>query len=261
MASAAPRIALSLALNAPGFGSAPPNCSPTMVNERCARLPRSLARSALMRLTMRFVAVIAVLAERHFAQQKIAQRIDAIGIGQRERIDHIADRLRHLLAAVEQKAVGENAARHRDAGRHQERRPIDGVEAHDVLADHVQIGRPVFLEFLAVGIGKADGGDVIGQRIDPDIHDVLGIAGHLDAPVEGGARQRQILQAAAHEARDFVHALLRQHEIRHALVEVEQPVGEGGEAEKIALLLDPFDRRALRAEPRPLSSSRVSLSS
>ena len=80
----------------------------------------------------------------------------------------------------------------------------------------------------------------------------LGFLGHLDAPVEGRARQRQILQAAADEARDFVHALARQHEIRHAFVEIEQPLGEGGELEEIALLLDPFDRRALRTEPHPL---------
>ena len=148
--------------------------------------------------------------------------------------------------------MGENAARHRDAGRHQEGRPIHGVETHDVLADHVQVGRPVFAEFLAVGIGIADGGDVIGQRIDPHIHDVLGIARHRDAPVEGRARDRQILQAAANKACDFVHALARQHEIGHVAVELEQLVGESWTAEKIALLLDPFDRRALRAEPLAL---------
>ena len=39
-------------LNAPGFGSTPPSCLPTIDSERCARLPRSLARSALMRLTI-----------------------------------------------------------------------------------------------------------------------------------------------------------------------------------------------------------------
>ena len=53
----------------------------------------------------RLVAVVAVLPERHFAQEEIAQRIDAIGVGERERIDHVADRLRHLLPAVEQEAV------------------------------------------------------------------------------------------------------------------------------------------------------------
>ena len=163
------------------------------------------------------MAVVAVLAERHLAQEEIAQLVDAVGVGQRERVDHVADRLRHLLAAVEQEAVGEDAPRHRDAGRHQEGRPVDRVEAHDVLADDVQVGRPVAPEFRAVGVGKADAGDVVGQRVDPDIHDVLGIAGHPDAPVEGGARDRQVLQPALHEARDLVQPLLRQHEVRDAL--------------------------------------------
>ena len=112
----------------------------------------------------------------------------------------------------------------------------------------MQIGRPVSAEFFAVRVGIADGGDVVGQRIDPHIHDVLGVAGHRDAPVEGRARDRQILQAAAHEARDLVQALLRQHEIRIAGIELEELVLIGREPEKIALLLDPFDRRALRAE-------------
>ena len=134
--------------------------------------------------------------------------------------------------------------RHRDAGRHQERRPIDRVEAHDVLADDVQRRRPVALEHLALVVGKADAGDVIGQRVDPHIHDVLVVAGHADAPVEGRARDREILQAAAHEARDFVEPLLRQHEIRHARIELEQFLLIGRELEEIALLLHPFDRRA-----------------
>ena len=135
----------------------------------------------------RLMAVVAVLPERHLAQEEIAQRIDAVGLGERKRIDDVADRLRHLLAAVEQKAVGEDAARHGNACRHQEGRPVHGVEAHDVLADHVQVGRPIAAEFLAVGIGKIDGGDVVGERVNPHIHHVPGIARHLDAPVEGRA--------------------------------------------------------------------------
>ena len=96
-----------------------------------------------MRVDDRLVAVVAVLSERHLAQEEVAQRIDAVGIGERERVDDVADRLRHLFAAVEQEAVAEDRARHRDAGRHQEGRPVDRVEAHDVLADDVQVGRPV----------------------------------------------------------------------------------------------------------------------
>ena len=61
------------------------------------------------------------------------------------------------------------------------------MKAHDVLADHVQIGRPVAAKFLAVYIGIVDGGDVIGERVDPDIHHMLGIAGDWNAPVKGRA--------------------------------------------------------------------------
>ena len=192
----------------------------------------------------RLVVVVAVLPERHLAQEEIAHLIDAVGVGEGDRIDHIANRLRHFLAAVEQEAVRKNPLRHRDTGRHQERRPVHRVETYDVLADDMQSGRPPALELVAVGIRKSGGGDVVGQRIDPHIHDVLVVAGHADAPVERGARDRQILQAAAHEARDLVQPLLRQHEGRIVLVKVDQLLLVSGEAEEIALLLHPLDRRA-----------------
>ena len=60
--------------------------------------------------------------------------------------------------------------------------------------------------------GKARGGDVIRQRIDPDIDDVPRRVRHRDAPVERRARDRQILQAALDEAHDLVAALRRQEE-------------------------------------------------
>ena len=37
---------------------------------------------------------------------------------ERERIDHIADRLRHFLAPVEEKPMDDNLARQRKFGRH-----------------------------------------------------------------------------------------------------------------------------------------------
>ena len=58
-----------------------------------------------------FAAVIAVLAERHFAQQEIAELIDAVIADEDEGIDHVADRLRHLLPAIVEKAVAEHALR------------------------------------------------------------------------------------------------------------------------------------------------------
>ena len=89
------------------------------------------------------VVVVAVLPERHLAQEEIAHLIDAVLIGEIEGIDDVADRLRHLLAAVEQEAVRIDPLLHGNARRHQERRPVHRVEADDVLADDVHVGRPV----------------------------------------------------------------------------------------------------------------------
>ena len=94
------------------------------------------------------------------------------------------------------------------------------MKTDDILADDMNVGWPVAPVRIAL-IGKADAGNVVGQGVDPDIHDVLGIAGHLDAPVEGGSRNRQVPQAAFDEAHDFVLARIRSDEIRLRLVQLE----------------------------------------
>ena len=148
--------------------------------------------------------------------------------------------------------MAEHALGQLDARRHEEGRPVDGVEAQDVLADDVHVGRPVVPQRVAV-IGEADAGDVVGQRIDPHVHDMLGAAGvaaararHRNAPVERRARDRQIFEAAFDEADDLVAPLRRQDEVRVGVVVRQQLVLVGGQLEEIRLLLRPFDRRALR---------------
>src|SRR5665213_2569292 len=108
MLSACARIALSLSLNSPGPGSVPAYC---------------------------FAIVAAVLPEWHLAQEEVAHLVDPVLVGEVEGIDDIADRFRHLLAAVEQEAVGVDALLHGNTRRHQEGRPVHRMEADDVLAD------------------------------------------------------------------------------------------------------------------------------
>src|SRR4051794_37162403 len=79
------------------------------------------------------------------------------------------------------------------------------MEADDVLADDMHVGRPIAPVLVAL-VGKADTGDVVGERVDPDIHHVLFVAGHLDAPVERRAGNREIAQAALDEAHHLVLA-------------------------------------------------------
>ena len=120
------------------------------------------------------------------------------------------------------------------------------MEAHDILAGDVQIGRPVTLEFVAFDIGIAGGRDVVRERIHPDIHHMRWSARHLDAPVERRSRDRKVLQAAFDKTRNFVEPLARQHEVGHIRIEGEQFVLIGRQAEEIGFLLGPLDRRAQR---------------
>jgi len=189
------------------------------------------------------VAEIAVIAVRDFAHQDVAGLVEAEGVHQVFRGDDIADGFGHFLAVHIDEAVGEDGFWQRQSGGHQEGRPVDAVEADDVLADDVEIGRPVFGKF-AVRIRVADAGDVIGQRVQPDIHDVFFIARHRHAPVEGGAGDGEVLQPALHKRDDLVPAAFGLDEFGVFLVIAQQFFGIGGEAEEIARLHHPFDRRA-----------------
>ncbi len=96
-------------------------------------------------------------------------------------------------------------------------------------------------KLVALGVGIAHGGEIVGERVEPDIHDVLGIARHRDAPGEAGARDRQIVEAAADEAHHLVAARARRDEVGIALVMREQPLLPRRQAEEIIFLLHPFD--------------------
>ncbi len=144
--------------------------------------------------------------------------------------------LAHLLAADHQPAVGGDLLRQRQPVRHQHGRPDDRVEPEDVLADQVDVGREGLLELGRVG-PVADGGGVVEQRVDPDVDDVLRVPGDLHAPVEGRARDRQVLQALLDEADDLVAGRLGLDEAGVGGVELQQSRGVGGELEEVVLLL------------------------
>ena len=65
------------------------------------------------------------------------------------RIDHVSFGLTHLVSALEQPRVSEYLLRQRQIECHQENRPVNRMETHDVLTDQMQICRPVLLEKLA----------------------------------------------------------------------------------------------------------------
>ncbi|MNU62121.1 hypothetical protein D3C71_513380 [compost metagenome] len=147
----------------------------------------------------------------------------------------------------------------RQLGRHQECGPINRVEANDVLADDVRIRRPKFRPWSVLVGQKTGCGHVIGQCVDPDIHDMFRIVGNLHTPVEGRARDRKILQPGFDEGDDFVATLSRADEVGLFLVKLQQPILIGRKLEEVARFLDPLDRRPLPAVTHAVANFRLVL--
>jgi hypothetical protein len=123
-----------------------------------------------------------------------SDRVQAELLDERHRVDDVAERLRDLLPLVGPPAMREDAPRRLEPGGHQEGRPVDRVEAQDVLADEVDVGRPPLRESIGI-IRIARRGDVVGQRVQPDIHHMRRVARHGHAPAEGGAADRKVAEA------------------------------------------------------------------
>ena len=70
----------------------------------------------------------------------------------------------------------------------------------------MQCSWPEFGVLLVGLIGVVDGGDVVGERVEPDVHDVLGVPRHRDAPAEGGSRHGEVPESPLlrYERHDFV---------------------------------------------------------
>ena len=192
----------------------------------------------------------AVLAEGDVAQQVVAQGVGPEALDDLERVEHVAQRLAHLLAVHQQVAVDEDVLGHRQVGRHQHRRPEDRVEAQDVLADDVVGRRPELLGEVLALAREAERGVVVQQRVEPDVEDVARVPRDRDAPRELRARERDVLQAALDERQRLVVADARGDEVGLLGVERLEALLEGAQGEEVVLLavaleLDVVDRAAI----------------
>src|SRR5665213_2176442 len=112
--------------------------------------------------------------------------------------NHISSGFRHLLTLVEEEPMNRDLLRDRQLCRHQKRRPIDGMEAPNIFANYMGGSWPIMCTWIA-GIRKASGRDIIGECVNPNIHHMLGMAWHRNAPIKCGAADREIFQPAFDE--------------------------------------------------------------
>ena len=131
----------------------------------------------------------AVLPEGVLPQQEVFQGVDAVALDEDHRIHHVfalgGFGLGNLFAAQQQPAVTQNLLRQRQVCTHQHGRPDHRMEPDDFLAHQVHVRRPVFvIQFRFIRIAQC--GDVVGQRIQPYIDDMLFIDRNRNPPVKGG---------------------------------------------------------------------------
>jgi hypothetical protein len=87
--------------------------------------------------------------------------------------------------------------------------------------------------------------EVVGEGVDPDVDRVPLVAGHGDAPLDGGARDGKVAQLTAHERDHLVLPGFGADEVFPLLVERQETVAVGRQSEKVVLLLDQLDRLAV----------------
>ena len=188
-------------------------------------------------------AEIAVLAQLDVVQEVVTDGIGAKFLEQRDRIYHVTFGLGHLFTVHDEPAMAVYHFRQLDTKAHEHDGPNDGVETDDFLPHQVHIGRPEFLEFFRI-VHDAGSGEVVHQCVEPYVHHVLRVEGHLDAPGEAGARYAQVFQAALHELDHFISAGFRLDEGRVFFDVFHPTVSILGHFEEIGFFTDSLQRAA-----------------
>ena len=132
--------------------------------------------------------------------------------------------------------------RHGHAGREQHGRPVQTVETRDVLSDHVEVGRPVARE-EPVRLRVADPGDVVDERVEPDVDGLVRIDRERNPPRARGARDRDVLEAAIDHVHDLVAPDFGDDELGMLPDVAEQRRAVLRELEEVVVLAQPLEDR------------------
>src|SRR4029079_904242 len=142
----------------------------------------------------------------------------------------------------DQVAVNEELPRWLIPGRKQHRRPVDAVEANDVLREQMR-GGPEPFEVVARRVGQR--AEVVDQRVGPNVGDLIRVPGDRHPPGLRRATDREVAESALDEAARLVRAEVREDEIGPIVVEAEQRLLVGGETGEPRALLEPLGLDAM----------------
>ncbi len=133
---------------------------------------------------------------------------------------------------------------------HQHGRPDYGVEPDNFLPHNVDVGRPIFIIVIVFVVTIAQGGDIVGQGVHPDIYHVTGVKFHGHSPGKGGAGYAKVLKSGLYKIVNHLIDTGGRLQKAGSLQKGLNTVGIGGQPEEIGLLLRVVDLpAAIRAFP------------
>ncbi len=120
------------------------------------------------------------------------------------------------------------------------------MKPRDPLADHVEVRRP---QPFVPRIGESRGRQIVDQRVEPDVHRLLAVAGEGNAPRQALPRNRHVLEPVLEQPHDFVAPDRRLDAKLARRYQREQPLAVGAQPEEVVALLgrDELQRRVLDA--------------
>src|SRR6266576_6661012 len=191
-------------------------------------------------------AEIAVALEPDFAQQEVAERVGAVPLDRPVEAHRCAGGLAHLRAGPLHVAVRPHGTRDRQLGGEQHRGPDHAMEARDAFADHVQVGGP---QLLGASVGEPGRREIVDQRVEPDVHRLLRVAGEGNAPRLTLARDRDVLEPRLEQPHDLVAPDLGLHREGAGADALEHGVAIPAQPEEVIPLFGPnqLERRMLDA--------------
>lgn len=166
-------------------------------------------------------------------------------------IHDISNGLGHFLSfLVVDESVEVDRGWKGDSSRHEQARPNDGVEPQDILSNNVDIAGPELLDsFLSVTVGSKviDSGQIVGEGIDPHIHNVLVTKSfwNTDAPRKGGSTDGQVSEGIRRQsAQNVVSVLLGSDKVWVVLDVLDEPIGVGRHLEEVGFFLNPLEGKS-----------------
>ncbi len=133
-----------------------------------------------------------------------------------------------------------------EAAGHQKSGPVDCMLAQDVFANQMNRRPELFKagHALTLFVSKTDGGDVISQRVKPNIDRMRSVVRDRDGPTDGAllAADGKIGETGAHETTYFVTPRLGLNEVGALGIQLQQRFAVIRQTEEITLFRNPVER-------------------